>query len=118
MKRSFLACAGFLWLTSAACAQNVSQPAATTNRSVTITTGNTFQQVLAAGSRRSLTIENNNTNSDNCWITVDGGASPTKATAQILSPGGAYFRSFPYIPNGAIQATCVTTGDSLYVDFQ
>jgi hypothetical protein len=45
--------------------------AATTNGSISITTGNTFQQALAAlgvspANRRSLTIENNNTNGDNC----------------------------------------------------
>jgi hypothetical protein len=90
----------------------------TTNGSLAITTGNTFQQVLAANANRaSITVENNNTNGDNCWITVDGGA-PTKAIAILLVPGGSYQRYFPYVPSGAIQATCATTADTLYVDTQ
>lgn len=93
------------------------QPADTTNASVSITTGNTFQTVLAAGVRRSITIENNNTNSDNCWVHVDASAV-TKANSILLTPGGSYTRYYPYIPAGAIQATCTTTADTLYVDYQ
>ena len=57
-------------------------PAATTNGSISITTGNTFQQVLGAlgappAARRSLTIENNNS-TDSCWLFI-GGGSATKA---------------------------------------
>lgn len=89
----------------------------TTNNSVTIAVGNTFQTVIAANANRaSLTIENNN-GSDSCWITVDGGA-PTKAKAMLLLPGGSYQRYFPYVPSGAIQATCTTTSDTLYADTQ
>lgn len=88
----------------------------TDNDSVTIATGNTFQTILSARSPRSLTIENNNAG-DNCWITVDGG-SPTKAKAIMLLPGGSYTRYYPYVPNAAIQGTCATTGDSIYVDTQ
>lgn len=90
----------------------------TTNSSVTITTGNSFQTVLAAStSRRSLTIQNNNTNTDNCWVFIGSGTA-TKATSIILSAGGSYQRYWPNIPSDTIQATCASTSDSLYVDTQ
>ncbi len=98
------------------CAQNVSQPAATIVVPVVITAGNTFQAITIPANRRSLTIENNNTNSDNCWITVTG-STDAKATAILLQPGGSYTRYFPYVPNGDIRATCTTTSDTLYVDY-
>jgi hypothetical protein len=96
--------------------------AATTNGSVSITLGNTFQQVLAVlgsppASRRSLTIQNNNTNGDSCWLFIGGGAA-TKAISILLGQGGSYQRYFPYVPSDAIQATCTTTGDTIYVDSQ
>src|SRR6202030_3084971 len=51
----------------------------TVNSSVSITAGNTFQQILAAtptnsASRRSMTIQNNQTTSDNCWVFIGGGS--------------------------------------------
>lgn len=89
----------------------------TTNGSVTIATGNTFQTALAASSSRaSLTIENNNA-SDNCWLFI-GAGSAAKGTSILLLPGGSYTRYFPYVPADAIQATCATTSDTLYVDTQ
>jgi hypothetical protein len=92
--------------------------AATTNGSVTIATGSTFQTVLtASSSRRSLTIQNNNTNGDNCWLFIGAGAA-TKATSILLGQGGSYQRYAPYIPSDAIQATCATSSDSIYVDVQ
>lgn len=104
-------------LASPAFAQTV---ALTTNGSASITTGNTFQTILAAvsntSSRRSLTIENNNAG-DNCWLYIGSGA-PTKGTSILLLPGGSYTRYHPYIPSDAIQATCATTNDTLYVDTQ
>jgi hypothetical protein len=90
--------------------------APTTNSSATIVTGNTFQTVLSAGVRHSLTIENNNT-TDSCWVFV-GGGSATKGTSVLLLAGSAYTRYYPYVPNDAIQATCATTSDTLYVDTQ
>lgn len=92
----------------------------TTNSSVAITTGNTFQTVIAAIStnnqRKSLTIQNNNA-SDSCWLFI-GAGSATKATAILLASGQAYTRYYPYVPSDAIQATCTTTADTLYVDVQ
>jgi hypothetical protein len=97
-------------------------PAATTNASVTITLGSAFQSLLAAITgttpRRSLTIQNNNINGDNCWIYIGPNASATKATAILLGPGGSYQRYTPYIPSDNISATCATTADTLYVDTQ
>jgi hypothetical protein len=104
---------------------------ATVNGSVSITTGNTFQTVLAAVTggfpvfnpggiptgRRSLTIENNNTNGDNCWIFIGSGTA-TKATSMLLGQGGSYTRYWPYVPSDVIQATCASNSDTLYVDTQ
>jgi hypothetical protein len=96
----------------------VATPLATTNRSVTITLGSTFQTILTGGSqRRSVTIENNNTNTDNCWLFV-GSASATTGTGILLLPGGSYSRYWPYVPSDVIQGTCASTNDTLYVDTQ
>lgn len=96
-------------------------PAATTNASVVITLGNTFQTVLAAlgappAQRRSITIQNNNA-ADNCWLFI-GAGSATAARAILLLPGGSYARYYPYVPSDAIQATCASTNDTLYLDTQ
>ena len=100
-----------------ALAQTVAQ---TTNSSVVIATGNTFQNVLAAitsnNQRRSLTIQNNNA-TDSCWLFV-GAAGATKGTSILLLAGGSYTRYYPYVPNDVIQATCATSSDTLYVDIQ
>lgn len=119
MKRIVLALLAFL-LAGPAFAQT---NAATTNIPVTIATGNTFQQIIAVlaappAIRRSLTIENNNTNTDNCWVFIGATASATKATSILLQPGGSYTRYYPYVPSDNIAATCATTADSLYVDVQ
>lgn len=98
------------------CARPGSQP--TTNVTIVIAAGNTFQTILAAStSRLNMTIQNNNTNGDNCWLFI-GAGSATKATSILLGQGGSYQRYFPYIPSDAIQATCTTTSDTLYVDTQ
>jgi hypothetical protein len=100
-----------------ALAQTVAQ---TTNGSVAITTGNTFQTVLTAvtqnNQRRSLTIQNNNA-SDSCWLFI-GAGSATKGTSILLTAAQPYIRYYPYVPSDAIQATCTTTSDTLYVDTQ
>jgi hypothetical protein len=103
----------------------------TTNRSVTIAAANTFQQLLAATPdprdfvRQSLPIQNNNTNTDNCWIafgSVAGVAitagNTTKGESILLSPGGSFSRYTPYIPSDAIIGTCAGMGDTLYIDTQ
>jgi hypothetical protein len=116
-----LAVAAVLGAVMTAGGQAITVPALTTNASVSISTGNTFQTIItppaAPAQWRSVTIENNNTNTDNCWITVDGGAA-SKAKAILLLPGGSYTRYFPYVPANAIQGTCQTSADTLYVDYQ
>ncbi len=94
---------------------------ATVNAAATITTGNTFQQVLASvigttAPRMSLTIANNNA-TDSCWIFIGSGTA-TKATSILLLSGGSYARYWPYVPSDAIQATCASNSDTLYVDTQ
>jgi curli biogenesis system outer membrane secretion channel CsgG len=117
MKRLLAAVFVFALSCGAAFAQTVAQ---TTNSSVVIAAGNTFQTVLTAvtsnNQRRSLTIQNNNA-ADSCWIYV-GAGSPTKGTAILLLAGGSYTRYYPYVPSDPIQATCATTSDTLYIDTQ
>jgi hypothetical protein len=97
--------------------QDAPASAVTTNSSVVIATGNTFQTILATSTKhRSLTIENNNA-TDNCWVFI-GAGSATAATSILLLPGGSYARYYPYIPSDVIQATCASTSDTLYVDTQ
>ena len=96
---------------------------ATTNGSATISSGNAFQSIVASiigttSARQSLTIQNNNTNGDNCWVYVGANASATKATAILLGQGGSYQRYYPYVPPDNISATCATTSDTLYLDTQ
>lgn len=122
--------------------QGVAQYRGTTNGSVKIATGLTYQQVLptligTSTVRQSLTIENNQaTGSDLCYLIVGtnqivagttttssnitiGGNTVTAAQASItLTPGGSYTRYWPFVPSDAIYATCATTGDSIYADTQ
>ena len=108
-------------LATPARAQTVAQ---TTNKSVTITTGNTFQAVLSAvtltAARRSLTIQNNNA-TDSCWVTFGVGitaGTAAKASSILLLAGGSISRYYPYVPSDEIEATCTTTSDTLYIDVQ
>lgn len=101
--------------------QGVASNRSTLNSSATITAGNTFQTVLAAQTsitqRQSLTIQNNNTSSDNCWVFVGSGTA-SEAKSILLQPGQSYTRYWPIVPNDAIQATCASTSDTIYVDNQ
>jgi hypothetical protein len=120
MKRIALAVLAFLALCAPLRAQ---QNLATTNSSITIAAGNTFQQAVAAlgvapATRRSITIQNNNTSTDNCWVFIGATGSATKGTSILLAPGGSYQRYWPYVPSDNIAATCANTSDTLYVDIQ
>jgi hypothetical protein len=117
-----------------------SSQAQTKNGSVAITTGLTYQLLLAAStSRNSLTIENNQASgTDVCYLLfgsnvtvvagttttsstsiISGSASITAANASIvLSVGQAYTRYYPFVPSEAIYVTCTTTGDLIYADTQ
>lgn len=92
-------------------------PAPVTNASITVASGNAFQTVLAANPNRiSLVIGNNNA-SDACWIFFGTGTA-TKALSLELAAGLIYYRVIGMIPSDAIQATCTSTSDTLYVDYQ
>jgi len=96
----------------------------TVNASSTIATGNLFQQILpsiignAGVARQSLTIQNNGTGSDNCWVFVGPIASATANSAILLLPGGSYQRYWPMVPSDQVSITCQTTGDTFYADYQ
>ena len=120
------------------------------NGSVLITTGNTLQTILTGvgnqtGGLRSLTTQNNNTSSDNCWIvfgdkansgsslgsqitpgtttlsstiTLHGVSMTVQQAAILLAPGVPFQRYAPFIPGDTIYGTCATTGDSIHIDIQ
>jgi hypothetical protein len=110
-----------LWCYNSATGFQTTQPCPgnknTTNAAVVITTGGTFQSVLAASATRaSLTVENNNA-TDSCWVYV-GATGQTEGKSILLIAGGSYTRYFPYVPADEIQATCANSSDTLYVDYQ
>jgi hypothetical protein len=99
----------------------------TVNVSGTITSGGTFQQVLpsihsgagnASTARQSLTIQNNNTNSDNCFVFLGPIANATEAGSVLLAPQQAYGRYWPDVPTDTISITCASTSDTFYADYQ
>ena len=136
-----VAIAAALFFTHAAQAQT---NAATTNGSVKITTGNTFQQLFAAVPtppvaaplsdnpeqqcvRRLLSYfrqQRDGHGRDHDAIEHDPGQSPgaSALTAQqaaiVLAAGIPYQRYYPAVPSDAFYVTCATTGDSVYVDTQ
>lgn len=61
--------------------------------SVTIENANQSEQVVpATGTKRqSLTIKNNNTNNDSCWVYI-GSDKASKENSIALAPGGSYVR--------------------------
>ena len=104
------------------------------NKSVSITTGNTYQQIEGINqSRRVVEIQNNNA-TDSCFLEVTGAVASGNTTATnvtvngvsitsqkasiLLLPGGAYNRYYPYVPSGPIVVTCASTGDSVYADLE
>lgn len=108
------------------------------NRSLTITAANVYQSasinhVFGVNQlRKTITIQNNNTNGDNCWLDYTGTISigmgtlssvttevQTLTAAQasiLLTQGGAAQRLSGYIPSDAIVVTCAGNGDSVYVE--
>jgi hypothetical protein len=89
---------------------------------VTILTANKFQQVLTANKanapeRRTVTIENNNSNGDSCWVYV-GSDSASKGGSQELTAGETYVRYWPFVPPDGIQATCASSSDTLNIEYQ
>ena len=104
-----------------------------TNRSALITTGNTYQTVVPAGSYKSIQIENNNTNTDQCLVedtgavvagnttatvvTTPNGATTAAKASATLAINGSYTQSATTTTT-AIVVTCTTTGDSVWVRTQ
>lgn len=88
-----------------------------TGSSVTIAIANKFQQVVPATGteRRAVTIKNNNT--DNCWVYV-GGDKASKENSIALASASSYIRYWPLAPKDAIQATCASSLDTLFVEYQ
>ena len=116
MKKFFASALTLGLLCSSAMGQAVTS-APTTNASASITTGGTFQLLLAAKARHSLTVQNNNTNGDNCRIYVGSGV-PSTANSVLLSSTMPYTRYYPFLPNDALWGTCDQTNDTIYVDTQ
>jgi hypothetical protein len=94
-------------------------PPAPTKTVVTINTANKFQQVLASSGtpRRMLSIGNNNTNGDSCWVFVGSGQAYKEGSYEV-PPGREYLRYPPFVPSDAIQATCASSKDTLDVEYQ
>ena len=94
-------------------------PQEPTGNLVTIVAENKFQQVVpATGTKRqALTIKNNNTNNDSCWVFIGGGRA-SKENSIVLDPGGSYIRYWPFASSDAIQATCASSSDTLDVEYQ
>jgi len=97
------------------------EPQAPPGNLVTIATGNKFQQIVPPNKgdaeRRTLTIQNNGSNGDNCWIYV-GSDRASKDNSMVLAPGKSYTRYWPFVPSDAIQATCASGSDTLYVEYK
>ncbi|MFZ3359750.1 MAG: hypothetical protein WA177_13395, partial [Xanthobacteraceae bacterium] len=82
--------------------------------------GNKFQQVLPSSTtdRRLLRITNSNTNGDTCWVFVGGGRASKDESDEVLTPGKEYERYWPFVPSDEVQATCVSSSDTLAVETQ
>lgn len=123
----------FRWMALVAILLLGSTAGAQVNRSTrliptVITTGGTFQTIIPAGAKFSFEIQNNNTNTDNCWIDFGMRSTGTTVTAGnameaesiLLTPGGSFQRYSPNspVPFDEIEATCATGGDTLRVTLQ
>jgi hypothetical protein len=133
MRRLLAALVAWMMLCVVAEAQ---QNRTTLNYSAVITTGLTYQQLRPAENRWSITIQNNQTTTDNCYVFVGagvitagttttatnvtvGGVSMTAAKASILlTPGSSWSRYYPYVPSDPLYGTCASNSDSLYLDQQ
>jgi hypothetical protein len=91
------------------------------NNLVTIATGNRFQQVIGsngrATERQAIIIKNDNSNGDSCWVFF-GGDKASKEKGVMVASGDSYIRYWPFVSSEAIQATCASTSDALYVEIK
>ena len=94
---------------------------ATTDASNTITTGGTFQQLVAASTtRKSIEIDNIcflsgkcTSTANNCYLFFGLTASANTNNSIPIPAGGSYLRSTGAIPSDAVQITCDGTGDHI-----
>jgi hypothetical protein len=115
-------------------------PAPTNNASIVIAAPLTYQLLLPAGTRRSLTIQNNQAlGTDVCYIifgqnitsqivpgttqitdnlVINGNMIPAGGASAILNPGQPYTRFFPLTQSDPIFIACSTMGDNVYADYQ
>ena len=116
------------------CTGGAGASSSTLNRSAIIVTGLTYQVVVPAGTYKSILIENNNTNTDLCYVEDTGLVVATNTTSTSVTPTGgvsmaASKASITLAVNGsynlpsggtvaAIVATCASTNDWLYVRTQ
>ena len=42
----------------------------------------------------------------------------SKDNSMVLAPGKSYTRYWPFVPSDAIQATCASGSDTLYVEYK
>jgi hypothetical protein len=96
---------------------------------IVIGAGGTFQTIIPSGPKFSIEIQNNNTNTDNCFldfgvrsttgVRVTAGNATTSESI-LLAPGGSFQRYSPnsYVPQDEIEATCTSTFDTLRVSIQ
>jgi hypothetical protein len=82
------------------------------DRSGTVTTGGTPQQLMAANSNRMyLLIENPTTATEPLYISLTGNAETGSVRSLSIAPGGTYERAAPaYVPTNAVSVTATTTG--------
>jgi len=103
-------------------AQQTTPPQQPTEMLVKIVTGNKFQQILpentAGNDRRALTIINNNTNGDSCWVFVGTGGASKEKSDKALAPGDKFVKYWPFVPSDEIQATCASSSDTLSIEYQ
>lgn len=88
----------------------ISAATATTDRSGTMTTGSTSQQVMAANAtRRYLLIENPVGATETLFVGVGITASTASGSISLV-PGGSYCESGAAVPSNAINVNAATTG--------
>lgn len=89
-----------------------SSPLASTNISGTVTTGGTFQQVLAqSNTRKGCLIENPTTATEALYVYASASGSPSTSNAFSIAPGSAFSCASPggTVIGDAIQVTATTT---------
>lgn len=100
-------------------------PSATTNKSTSVLTGGSFQQIAgASGTRKSMEFTNTCNVAANCVSTGDicylyfaSDNTPLLIEAIVIPPTATYLRSVGSVPQEAVYATCDGTGDTFrYVE--